>query len=98
MNRKLLLALTCALALAFLGCPPKTETATSTADAAGGEILVGEYGSLTGGQATFGTSTHTAIVLAIDEINSAGGVNGRKIKVITEDDQSKSDEAANAVT
>ena len=28
-------------------------------------------------------------MLAVDEINAAGGVNGRKIKVITEDDQSK---------
>ncbi|HUP60576.1 MAG TPA: ABC transporter substrate-binding protein [Thermoanaerobaculia bacterium] len=97
MNRKLLLALTCVLTLAFLGCPPKTES-TGAATTTEGEILVGEYGSLTGGQATFGQSTHNAIMLAVDEINGAGGVNGRKIRVLTEDDQSKSDEAANAVT
>ena len=99
MKRKFLVALTCALAVAFLGCPPKTtETTTAGGDAGEGEILVGEYGSLTGGQATFGTSTHTAIMLAVDEINAAGGVNGRKIRVLTEDDQSKAEEAANAVT
>ncbi len=97
MKRKYLVALTCALALAFLGCPPKTETASGGGDAGEGEILVGEYGSLTGGQATFGQSTHNAIMLAVDEINTAGGVNGRKIRVLTEDDQSKADEAANAV-
>jgi branched-chain amino acid transport system substrate-binding protein len=102
MKRNLLVALTCALALAFLGCPPKTEstgTASSTdTSAAGGEILIGEYGSLSGNQATFGQSTHNAIMIAIDEINAAGGVNGRKIRVQTEDDQSKAEEAANAVT
>jgi branched-chain amino acid transport system substrate-binding protein len=37
-------------------------------------------------------------MMAVDEINGGGGVNGRKIKVVTEDDQSKSEEAANAVT
>ncbi|PYQ29164.1 MAG: ethanolamine utilization protein EutJ [Acidobacteria bacterium] len=99
MKRNLLVALTCALALAFLGCPPKTEsTGTTTSSGAEGEILVGEYGSLTGGQATFGNSTHTAIMLAVDGINAAGGVNGRKIRIQTEDDQSKAEEAANTVT
>ena len=101
MKRNLLVALTCALALAFLGCPPKTEstgTTASTDTSGSGEILVGEYGSLTGSEATFGQSTHNAIMLAVDEINAAGGVNGRKISVKTEDDQSKADEAATAVT
>src|SRR5688500_1241519 len=99
MRNKLLIVLTLILSLAFLGCPPKTEsTGASAADAGGGEILVGEYGSLTGAEATFGQSTHNGIMLAIDEINAAGGVGGRKIKIITEDDQSKAEEAANAVT
>jgi branched-chain amino acid transport system substrate-binding protein len=98
MKRRFLIALTCALALAFLGCPPKTESTGSTTSAGDGEILVGEYGSLTGSEATFGQSTHNAIMLAVDEINAGGGVNGRKIRVQTEDDQSKAEEAANAVT
>lgn len=99
MRNKLLIVLTLILSLAFLGCPPKTEsTGASSADAGGGEILVGEYGSLTGPEATFGQSTHNGIMLAMDEINAAGGVGGRKIKVLTEDDQSKAEEAANAVT
>jgi len=88
------------LSLVLFGCPPKTgeTTGTTTGAAEGGEIVVGEYGSLTGGQATFGQSTHNAIMLAVGEINAAGGVNGRTIKVLTEDDQSRADEAANAVT
>ncbi|MBI1805728.1 MAG: ABC transporter substrate-binding protein [Ignavibacteria bacterium] len=62
------------------------------------EILIGEYSSLTGTAATFGTSTHNALALAVEEINDAGGVLGKKIKVLTEDDQSKPEEAATAVT
>src|SRR5689334_6051194 len=62
------------------------------------EILVGEYGSMTGPEATFGQSTHNGVMLAVDEINAAGGIKGQKIRVVSEDDQSKPDEAANAVT
>ena len=62
------------------------------------EILVGEYGSLTGGTATFGLSTNKGIKMALDEVNDKGGVKGKKIKLITLDDQGKSDEAAAAVT
>ena len=61
------------------------------------EILVGEFSSLTGGTATFGQSTHNGITLAFDEINAAGGVLGKKLKVLVEDDQSKPEEAATAV-
>ena len=99
MKRISLLAASLAAMLILVGCPPKGENgATGTSAAGGGEILVGEYGSLTGSEATFGTSTHNGIMMAVDEINARGGVNGRKIKVITEDDQSKQEEAANAVT
>src|SRR5688572_15724380 len=82
--------------LLVMGCPPPSETPTGTSTS--GEILVGEYGSLTGAEATFGQSTHNGIMMAVDELNAAGGVKGRKIKVLTEDDQSKAEEAANAVS
>jgi len=52
------------------------------------EIPVGEFASLTGGSASFGQSSHKGTQLAIDEINAAGGVLGKKVKLITEDDQS----------
>jgi len=61
------------------------------------EIRIGEYGSLTGGTATFGTSTHEGVMLALDEINKSGGLLGKKARVITEDDQSKPEEAVTAV-
>jgi branched-chain amino acid transport system substrate-binding protein len=62
------------------------------------EIVVGEYGSLTGTTATFGQSTDNGAKMAFDEINTAGGVLGKKLKILVEDDQSKPEEAATAVT
>jgi len=98
MKKTWMVLTTAVLSIVLFGCPPKTsETANATAGTEG-EIVIGEYGSLTGAEATFGVSTHNGIMLALDEINKAGGVNGRKIRVITEDDQSKAEEAANAVT
>jgi branched-chain amino acid transport system substrate-binding protein len=89
---------TAMLSVVLFGCPPKTTETASTTAGTEGEIVIGEYGSMTGAEATFGVSTHNGIMLALDEINGAGGVNGRKIRVISEDDQSKAEEAANAVT
>jgi len=63
-----------------------------------GDILVGEYSSLTGTTATFGQSTDNGIKMAFDEINKAGGVLGKKLAVAVEDDQSKPEEAATAAT
>jgi branched-chain amino acid transport system substrate-binding protein len=62
-----------------------------------GDILIGEYGSLTGGTATFGTSTDEGVRLALDQINSSGGVLGQQIQVMVEDDQSKPEAAVTAV-
>ncbi len=64
----------------------------------GNEILVGEYGSLTGGIATFGISTRDGSQQAFDEINAAGGVLGKKIRMLVEDDQSKPEEVGTIVT
>jgi branched-chain amino acid transport system substrate-binding protein len=61
------------------------------------EIVVGHYASMTGTTAVFGTSADEGIRLAADEINAAGGVLGRKIRVVTEDTQSKPEEAVTAV-
>ncbi len=63
----------------------------------GDTIKVGEFASLTGKEATFGTSSHEGTELAIDEINAAGGVLGKKLELLTEDNQSKAGEPANIV-
>jgi branched-chain amino acid transport system substrate-binding protein len=60
-------------------------------------IKVGHYASMTGKEATFGQSTDRGIRLAIDEINKAGGLNGKKLELKTYDDQGKGQEAGTAV-
>src|SRR5882724_11475465 len=82
-----LLAATAALIAA--GCAPGGNSK---------EIVVGEYGSLTGNTATFGQSTKNGSEMAFAEINQAGGLLGKQVKLIVEDDQSKPEEAATAVT
>lgn len=64
----------------------------------GNEILIGEYSAMTGTTATFGQSTHRGLMMAVDEINAAGGVLGKNIRLLTEDTQSRPEEAATAVT
>jgi branched-chain amino acid transport system substrate-binding protein len=63
----------------------------------GDDILLGEYGSLTGSTATFGKSSHSGIMMAVDEANARGGVLGKNIRVQTEDNQSQPEQAATAV-
>src|ERR1017187_7918365 len=60
-------------------------------------VKIGEYASLTGKEAAFGQSSHKGTVLAIEELNVAGGVLGRQLELITEDDQSKQGESATIV-
>lgn len=71
--------------------------AASSAIRAQEEIRVGEYASLTGGSASFGQSSHKGTELAIDEINARGGVLGKPLKLITEDDQSQAGQPATIV-
>jgi len=81
--------------LATAGCHPAAEqTAPSS-----GDIPIGVYGALTGGEAAFGQATVQGVKLAAEEINNAGGIlGGRKIRLLIEDDQGKAEEAASAVT
>lgn len=64
------------------------------ARAAEAPIKVGEYASLTGKDASFGQSQHKGVLLALEELNAAGGVLGRPLEVIAEDNQTKSGESA----
>jgi len=60
-------------------------------------IKLGEYASLTGKEAGFGQTSHQGVVLALEEINVAGGVLGRKLELVYEDNQTKPGESATVV-
>jgi len=77
--------------IVIAGCKPQNYGGGG-ADT-GGDIKVGEFASLTGKEATFGQSSHHGTELAIDELNSEGGVLGRKFQLLTEDDLSKAGES-----
>jgi branched-chain amino acid transport system substrate-binding protein len=84
-----------ALAIGFFlaGC-----NKPSSAPGAGNDtIKVGEFASLTGSEATFGQSSHKGTQLAIDDINTVGGVLGKKIELLTEDNQSQAGQSATVV-
>jgi branched-chain amino acid transport system substrate-binding protein len=91
-----------AAALLMTGCnKPADSTSAGGNQAAGGgakgDIIVGEFASLTGKEATFGQSSHKGTVLAVEEINTAGGVLGKKLVHKVDDNQSKAGESATVV-
>ena len=86
--KRTLLALLLITTLCFsFACERRNGGSGTNAVDSGGEIVVGYYGDLTGRTASFGLSTKNGVEMAIDEINKAGGINGRKVRVIVEDDQ-----------
>jgi branched-chain amino acid transport system substrate-binding protein len=62
--------------------------------AAGDTIKIGQYGAFTGKNADFGLAARKGVILAVEEANAAGGVLGRPIELLLEDNQSKDGESA----
>lgn len=86
-----------ATSLLAAGCEKKTGS-SGAGESAPETIQIGHYASMTGSEATFGESTDNGIKLAVEEINAAGGINGKKVSLVTYDTKSDSREAGNAVT
>jgi branched-chain amino acid transport system substrate-binding protein len=93
-NRVLSVALLAALMTSGAACTKKEGASGAQSS---DKILVGEVGSMTGEQASFGMSTHEGIMLAVEQINVAG-VKGKKLEVLSMDDQGKPEEAAQVTT
>jgi branched-chain amino acid transport system substrate-binding protein len=67
---------------------PAAASAPAAAPAASQDpIKIGETMPLTGTFAEYGGAIHTAIVMAAEEVNQAGGINGRRLEVLAEDTQ-----------
>jgi branched-chain amino acid transport system substrate-binding protein len=84
MASRRLLACTAALVFAASFLP-------STALPQGAPILVGQSAGFTGGQAAYSADVKQGILAAFEAANRAGGVNGRVLKLVAEDDQGKKD-------
>src|SRR5215208_6766929 len=57
-------------------------------------IEIGYFGDLTGPTFNFGQSAINGVLMAASEINQAGGINGRRIDVVIDDDKGSPEEAA----
>lgn len=98
MKRTLTILGLIALTLTPLACERRSGPGGGTAGNDSGPIRVGIYGDLSGQTSSFGQSTKNGAVMAIEEINAAGGINGRKIEYVIEDDQGQPQQAATVVT
>lgn len=76
-----------------------TKAATGTAPAASGEeIKIGNYSYLTGKSASLGIDITDAAKLAVKQLNAAGGIKGRPVKLIVYDDQASTELTVQVVT
>lgn len=79
---------------AGVGCKKKEETPQQAAAPAGDTIKVGFLGALTGDVAMFGKPTLEGMKMAAEEVNAAGGINGKKIEVVEADNRGDKQEGA----
>lgn len=86
-----IVAIMCVLTLLFTGCGSKKASSDESK-----EIKVGGLAPLTGNVSVYGISASNGTKLAFDEVNKDGGVLGKKIKFIIEDEKGDATEAVNA--
>lgn len=80
------------------GCGSKnTNTSGSNENAPKKDIVIGVVGSFSGPGAVLGKSLRNGVEIAMEKINSAGGVNGRKIVAVYRDDELDPTKSRNAV-
>jgi branched-chain amino acid transport system substrate-binding protein len=80
------------LAAGVFGCKKKEGTTKTAAES--NTIKIGFLGALTGDVAMFGKPTLDGMKLAADEINAAGGINGKKIEIVEADNRGDKQEGA----
>lgn len=85
-------ALSIVLILAVLGAGCAQRPDSNERDRS--PIRIGFFGDLSGPTFNFGQSAFNGVLLAVSEINQAGGINGRKIDVVIEDDRGSPEDAA----
>ena len=78
---------------ALTGCG-SNSVSSSKKDA--DKYYIGGIGPTTGATAIYGTAVKNGAQIAVDEINAAGGINGKQIEYRFEDDQNDAEKAVNA--
>jgi branched-chain amino acid transport system substrate-binding protein len=91
-HRRVLIALQLlALLGVYVGCHQPNASESSKDHTT---IKIGFFGDLSGPTFNFGESAKNGILMAADEINQAGGIDGRRIDVVIEDDGGSPEKAA----
>lgn len=91
-NWKKALGVTAAVAMAVSTAAPVSVFAEE-----GETFKIGVIGPMTGDNAQYGTNVYNAAVIAADEINAAGGINGYQIEILDAgDDQADAEKALSA--
>lgn len=86
----------CLLALAFGVAPAMAADAPAGKD--GDTIKIGVQGAHSGDLASYGVPSLNAVKIVVDEVNANGGVLGKKVEIIAQDDQCKPEMATSAAT
>lgn len=94
MRIRSLLLIAATLAIGLMAARPASAAEPGVTDS---EVVIGMWSPLTGPTALLGTSERDAIEIAIAEVNAAGGVHGRKIRLVVYDDGGSPQEALTAV-
>lgn len=90
-SRILTIVLAMALVLSVTGCGG--ESSNEGADEAN-TLYIGMALPLTGDSAMYGETVRDGVQFAVDEINAAGGIDGKQIELVIEDDKGNNSEAA----
>ena len=90
-RRGLCLVLAAVMAMtAMAGCGGKKSASS------GDTFKIGGQGPTTGNAAIYGNAVKNGMELAANEINAAGGINGKQVEIKFEDDEADAEKAVNA--
>ena len=103
MKRFISMTMAVLMALSLVACGGGSSSAAGGSSAAsgaasgeGGSIKIGLLANTSDANANYGNAVKNGVMLYIDEVNAAGGVNGKQIEVIAYDDKGDATEAVTA--
>ncbi len=93
MKKVLLFALVIA---AFIAAPVFAGGSSEASSAASGTITIAFIGNTTGDYAMYGVPVRNSVVMFFEQLNAAGGINGKQVKLLEYDDKADGTESINA--